>query len=56
MGGWNPLEQIEDYVTDAVDFVGDPQSTNTNGSTSGEYVQWNGSEFVMTQTIDGGSF
>ena len=23
MGGWNPLEQIEDYVTDAVDFVGD---------------------------------
>ena len=47
---------IHDGPTNTVDFVGAPQSTSTNGDTAGEYLQWNGSAFVMSQTIDGGSF
>ncbi len=47
---------FQNGTDNTVDFVGDPQSTDTNGSTAGEYVQWDGSAFVMTQTIDGGSF
>jgi hypothetical protein len=41
---------------ETVDFVTAPSSTSTNGDTAGEYVQWNGSAWTMTQTIDGGSF
>ena len=41
---------------ETVDFVTAPSSTSTNGDTAGEYVQWNGSAWAMTQTIDGGSF
>jgi len=47
---------VHDGSTNSVDFVGAPQSTSTNGDTAGEYLTWNGSAFVMSQTIDGGSF
>lgn len=47
---------IHDGGTNSVDFSPAPGSTSTNGDTAGEYLQWNGSAFVMTQTIDGGSF
>ena len=47
---------LHDGPTNSVDFAPAPQSTSTNGDTAGEYLQWNGSAFVMSQTIDGGSF